>query len=221
MQLLYFLLPLLVHASPLAKRLDSCGPSVQDQPDSPPDTCSTPVTGPTSDPATYAVTVDRNVDIAYGSGTPTQVGVPRDWTSSCGPSIQNLCNAIQSHPLGKWTWDHTSPTCLIGVYLPDLPGSAPVPSAGNCADLILNPMATIMDQAIQQSNGQAPNRGRINLKDFPHGAIPATTQTDNNGNSVNNPALPPSNGVAVNAGYPSWFIQAGLGPTEVVPVSAS
>lgn len=82
-------------------------------------------------------------------------------------------------------------------------------------------MATIMDQAIQQSNGQAPNRGRINLKDFPHGAIPATTQTDNNGNSVNNPALPPSNGVAVNAGYPSWFIQAGLGPTEVVPVSAS
>ena len=216
----YFLFPLLVHASPFQRR-DNCGPKNQSQPL--PDTCTTPVTGPVSDPAAYAVTVDLTTDFQYGdTGSNDQVRIDPTWTSTCGPSIQNLCNTTQSQPLGRWTWDYTSPTCLVGVYLPNVQNLAPVPSVENCMNLILKPMATIINQVIQSSGSpvpfDAPNRGRINLKEFPHGPIAAWRGAD--GGYGATPAAPATNGVAVNEGYPSWMMQGGLGPSGKVPSSA-
>ena len=204
-------LPLLALGSPLARR-DGCGPSDQSQADTPVDTCNTAVTGPSPNQTPYSVWLDGTTDFSYyEAGGTNRITISPDWPSTCGPSIQGLCNRIQSLPLGQWAWDSTASTCLVGVYLPNIANAAPVPSPQKCLDLILNPMATIFDNYLKTNGmGGNLNRATINIKNLPHPNIPAYTAEPYGDQSHNTPGAPASNGEAVDSGYPSWFMQGGV-----------
>ena len=234
MQTFYLsLLPLLASALPQDPASnppfpDACGPQVQPEPNPLTDTCQTAVTGPVSDAAPYAVKLDTTDDLTYNDPGPNnQIKSQPDWTTTCGSSIESLCSKLSSAPLGKWTWDATANTCLVGVYLPNLPGAAMYNNQGSpnhptydmCKNMVLSPMASIMNSTIKLGEGgNFQNRGTVNVVSLPHGAVPAWAGSTGGYGAI--AGAPATDGQAVNSGYPSWLMQGGVGPSGM-PVGTS
>ena len=83
-----------------------------------------------------------------------------------------------------------------------------------CADLVLSPIANAIGIAVSSGSSSGgnplPNRASVNVKRYPYKAVPGFSG-DMNGNGAQ-AAAPATNGEAVNSGYASWMMQAGIGP---------
>ncbi|KAL6718636.1 hypothetical protein ACLMJK_002870 [Lecanora helva] len=151
---------------------DPCGPAVQDRldPTIPNDTCKSNITYSPS-PATYGATLLND-----GSGHEINY-------DNCYPVVLDVCAAIASidTPLGVWNWTDVGSECVMGFWLPDLPGAAPRMNVRRCENQVFRPMVDIGEHR----GGAAYNQVVVNLR-----VLPDDSQT----------------GVQVSAGYPSYTI---------------
>lgn len=147
--------------------------------------------------------------------------IPRNWTLQC--DVEKICSkldaAVQpnSHPLNSWVWDHSSPNCLMGFYIPAVAEvvnakgrtvtvTPQPPTKNDCMKRTIGPLLRLITYEITRTQGgplgnRYPNRASINLPlvgwpDFV--AEVNLTLAD-----VNN-----DRGSAMVAGWPRWFVQA-------------
>ena len=183
---------MIVAASPLTVRTtnDLCGPTVQSDPNNPVDTCVTQVTQVYT-PAAYGVYADTNPISTLDASNAPQPYVARNWYEGCASSITNACRSLATAQNGSWVFHSEGPYCQVGYYLPAGPGVAGIPSEQHCLRDILTPMSEIM--ASVTTPFSSINRASVNINALVSNAFPVPSgQT----------------GVAVNAGYASWVLQA-------------
>lgn len=179
-------------ASPLTIRPinDQCGPTVQDDPNNPIDTCVTPVTQ-VYHPSAYGVYADTNPISTLDRSNAPQPYVARNWYEGCASSIANACRSLAPALNGTWVFHSEGPYCQVGYYLPAIPGAARVPSEQHCLRDILTPMSEVI--ASVTTPYSSINRASVNINSLVPNAYPVPDgQT----------------GVAVNSGYASWVLQA-------------
>ena len=171
---------------------DKCGPTLQNDPNNPIDTCVTPVRQ-VSTPNAYGVFADTDPKFTLSPGGVAQPYVARDWYTGCEASIEHACDSLATAPNGTWSWSDQGPYCLVGYYLPDITGAAVRPSKDHCIRDILNPMIMVMADVTTPLSSK--NRASVNLNaDLPEEAwFPVRNSNET--------------GVAVNSGYASWVVQ--------------
>ena len=155
----------------LAFHPDPCGPVIQIQDGlTPNNTCNRTVSLVTA-PAPYGAMLTND-----GSGNNIT------W-ENCVTVVYDACAAMTdpSAPTGKWNWTDPGSGCVMGFWLPQYNGSAPVPTYDVCFNNIYTPMAAIG----ADFGGAAINQVAVNVK-----LMPNNYET----------------GEAVNVGYPSYTI---------------
>ena len=164
-----FTLLLLAATVPTAYSHDPCGPLIQG-PNVPNNTCNTTINLVTK-PSVYGA-------LLLNDGS----GLNVTWYN-CLPVVFDACTAITapSTPTGAWNWTDPGSQCVMGFWLPQYNGSAPLPSYESCVDNIFTPMYNIgMDVG-----GTRFNQVTVNLVN-----LPDNYQT----------------GSQVDIGYPSYMI---------------
>ena len=151
---------------------DPCGPVVQDvlDPTIPNDTCTAKISFSPS-PATYGASLlndGSGLDINY---------------YNCYPVILDVCAALTDPrtPRGAWNWTDVGSECVMGFWLPEYAGAAPIKTVDACEKQVFTPMYKIG----RNMGGTAYNQVVVNLR-----VLPDDTQT----------------GQQVSAGYPSYTI---------------
>ncbi|MCJ1450153.1 hypothetical protein MMC28_000482 [Mycoblastus sanguinarius] len=147
------LLPLSTLLSPTSQSplpLDNCGPTIQDP--NTPDTCTHAITLAQS-PTPYGALLTND-----GSGLEITY-------ENCFPTILDVCSVLTdpTTPRGAWNWTDAGSGCVMGFWLPQYAGSAPVPTVDACRNNIYLPMYDIG----RYTGGTAYNQVSVNLARLP------------------------------------------------------
>ena len=161
------------------RRADACGPTTQDQPGSPVDTCNTTVGGPASPPATqiYGVNLDKDPSklLGYGhyDGTPLAGANSTHWLQFCDQYISQACAKIgSSPPTDQWLFfpdpKSSVSACTVAYFLPkpkDQGGAgALIPSSDVCKYKILEPLRQMLEkETVAEGKSYSTNRVTVNI----------------------------------------------------------
>ncbi|KAL9612609.1 MAG: hypothetical protein Q9167_002815 [Letrouitia subvulpina] len=135
-------------------------------------------------PTANGIFLDQNPNYFYldlpipppnmdNGGTAGPWAIPRDWFTTCAPTISSICAQFAPHSnpsaaTNKWVSRTDSVNCLVMYWLPDIYNGT-LPTTEDCTAMLQR----MVDTIAQASGGTEINRASVNIQagGFPHGYV--------------------------------------------------